>query len=304
MVNILVTEVIHNARQVALLRSQGLIEIDDSTVIEVGVTLRDFSSSTPIRLGAGSRLSAGSTIFGGVSIGHRTTIGSGSIIGGDVTLGDVNLVLEQCVLTGPLAIGDDNRIGPFASIGQPAQDRSRTQIENSRGINIGCRNVIREFTTIHQPTTRETRIGNDCFLMAYVHIPHDAEIGNFVTITNSCQIAGFTRVHDHATLGLGVTVHQYSVLGAGVMIGMGLSVVKDVPPYGTLVRGGVRKLNRVGMVRRGLNDSQIGELENWYQANKGVISASTLEGYSNRWWYADMKSFEEQSTRKRYAPMT
>ena len=296
------TSVIQSQKQLAKLLSSGVIESHESAVVEDGVNIVDGSRECPIKLGEGVHVESGAILYAGAVIGANTTVSRNSSIGSEVELGNGNKVLDQSIITGRVVIGDDNVIGPFSSIGQPLQHSQRLPPSEDGHVEIGSRNIIREFTTINQPTLTLTRVGDDNYLMAYVHVPHDANIGNSTTITNACQIAGGVHIHDHATLGLGVTIHQRSTLGVGVMIGMGVAVSRDVPPYGTLGRVGIRGLNRFGMIRRGVTKSQIRELEDWYRLVEGKKLEDKLDDISDKWWYDDMVKFVEQSSRSRYSP--
>ena len=278
--------------------SGGVIDVHDSATVENGVNIVVEGEGRPIRIAAGARIEAGAVIYSGAVIGENTVVSRGCSIGGDVLLGDRNSVLDQSVITGRVEVGDDNKIGPFSSIGQPAQHR--TASSDSGLIVIGSRNIVREFTTINRPTEELTIVGNDCYLMAYVHVPHDAVIDDFVTITNASQIAGHVTIHHHVTLGLGATVHQYTIIGAGAMIAMGSVVSRDVPPYGLVGRVGIRGLNRIGMDRLGIDAGQMQDLEDWYKLTKGQVSSDDLTQLTDRWWYQDMAKFVKHSNRSRY----
>jgi UDP-N-acetylglucosamine acyltransferase len=296
------TSVIQTQQQFESLASSGVIDAHGSALVEDGVGIVDGSRDRPIKLGENVIIESGATLYAGCLIGPGTTVSRNSSIGGDVELGSGNKILDQSIITGPVLIADDNIIGPFASIGQPLQHSQRLPVSEDGRVVIGSRNIIREFTTINQPTLTLTRVGDDNYLMAYVHVPHDADIGDFITITNSCQIAGGVHIHDHATLGLGATVHQRSTIGVGVMIAMGVAVSRDVPPYGTLGRVGIRGLNRFGMIRQGITKDQILELEDWYRLVEGKKLEDELDDVSDRWWYEVMVKFVEQSSRSRYSP--
>jgi UDP-N-acetylglucosamine acyltransferase len=129
-------------------------------------------------------------------------------------------------------------------------------------IEIGSRNVIREFATVHSGTTEVTRIANDCYLMTQAHVPHDAQIEDEVTLSNSSQLGGHTIIQRGANIGLGVVIHQHSLVGTRAMIGMGSIVTKDVPPYAMAygspakVRGG----NLIGMQRAGVDADLISKV--------------------------------------------
>jgi len=162
----------------------------------------------------------------GVSVGAYT------IIGADVEIGAGTTVGSHVVIKGPTAIGEENRLYPFSSIGDDPQDKKyggeQTRLE------IGDRNVIREYCTINRGTEQGggvTRIGNDNWIMAYVHIAHDCLIANHTIFANNASLAGHVRVDDYAVLGGFTLVHQFCAIGAHSFSGMGSTLSKDLPPY-------------------------------------------------------------------------
>jgi UDP-N-acetylglucosamine acyltransferase len=175
-------------------------------------------------------------IDGGVSIGARTRVGS------------------HVVIDGAVRIGEDNRIFPGVTIGLPPQDVSYAGAES--WVEIGDRNQIREFVTIHRATQADayTRIGNDNFLMAYAHIAHNCQIENEVTIANAVGLGGYVHVGSKAVIGGMTGVHQWVHIGRLAMIGGMSRINRDVPPY-LLIEGNparVRGLNTVGLKRSGI----------------------------------------------------
>ncbi len=185
------------------------------------------------------------------------------VIGPSVTFGRHNIVLPYSVILGPAVIGDDNWIGPHVSIGTPAQYRSRphTAIEDVQGVGvaIGNNNRIREYVTIHQGSIRETQIANDCFLMAYSHIPHDATLENGVTLANAAQMGGYTWLGEGANIGLGVDIRQRAAIGPYAMVGMNSTVTSDVPPF-SLAMGSPARIggaNRIGLQRNSVMDDPL-----------------------------------------------
>jgi UDP-N-acetylglucosamine acyltransferase len=186
-------------------------------------------------------------------------------IGPGVELGNGNTIGPYAVLLGPTQVGDNNWIGPHTCIGTPAQVRGGTHdagwvaAPTGDGVVIGHGNVIREFVTVHQPTITTTVIGNDCYLMAYAHVPHDAVVNSGVTMANSAQVGGHTVIGRGATLGLGVSVHQRRWIGAGAIVGMGSVVTRDIPPFAVATGSPTRVTgaNVVGMQRQGYDDAVI-----------------------------------------------
>ena len=150
----------------------------------------------------------------GARLGAGVEIGPFVVIGPDVSLGDRVRVDHHASVLGPSSIGADTHVFPFASIGSAPQDLGYKG-EPTR-LEIGERNVFREFVTINRGTVKGgglTRIGSDCFFMAYAHVAHDSTIGNHVIMANCAALAGHIRIDDHAILGGLVAVHQWARIG-------------------------------------------------------------------------------------------
>jgi UDP-N-acetylglucosamine acyltransferase len=165
-------------------------------------------------------------------LGNNVSIGPFSVIGQDVEIGDGTWVGPHVVINGPTRIGRENKIFQFASIGEIPQDK-KFHGENSV-LEIGDRNTIRENVTINRGTADGggiTKIGNDNWLMAYIHIAHDCIIGNHTIFANAASLAGHVRIDDYAILGGFTLVHQFCTIGAHAFCGMGSAISKDVPPY-------------------------------------------------------------------------
>ncbi|MFP4906434.1 acyl-ACP--UDP-N-acetylglucosamine O-acyltransferase, partial [Paraburkholderia sp. BR14261] len=138
----------------------------------------------------------------------------------------------SCVLEGHTTIGEDNTIGHYASIGGRPQDM-KYKGEPTKLV-IGSRNTIREFTTLHTGTVQDTGvtiIGDDNWVMAYVHVVHDCRLGNNVIMSSNAQLAGPVFVEDHAIVGGMTGVHQFVRIGAHSMVGGASALVQDVPPF-------------------------------------------------------------------------
>jgi UDP-N-acetylglucosamine acyltransferase len=192
------------------------------------------------------------------SIADSVTIGPFSVIGPDVVIGEATWVGPHVVINGPTTIGRKNRIFQFASVGEIPQDKKYAG-EPSR-LEIGDRNVIREYVTINRGTVQEegaTRIGNDNWIMAYVHIAHACRVGNHTVFANNASLAGHVSIADYAILGGFTLVHQFCAIGAYAFSSFGSVISKDVPPY-VMVAGNparVRGLNSEGLKRKGFPDS-------------------------------------------------
>jgi UDP-N-acetylglucosamine acyltransferase len=193
-----------------------------------------------------------------------------AFVGPGVALGTGNVVGPYAVLLGPLLVGDDNWFGPHLCIGAPGEMRGGahpaswlTVTADDPGIRIGSRNILREFLTVQQGVQTATVVGDDCYLMARTHVPHDAVLGNSVTMSTAAQIGGHTIVEDHANIGLGAQVHQKLFIGVGAMVGMGAIVTRPVPPFAIVMGSPARatRANGVGMRRAGFSPTDIDLVE-------------------------------------------
>jgi UDP-N-acetylglucosamine acyltransferase len=196
------------------------------------------------------------------------TVGAYSVIGPDVSVGEGSWLGPHVVVQGPTRIGRDNRIYQFCSIGDAPQDKKyrgeRTFLE------IGDRNVIREYCTINRGTTQDlgvTRLGDDNWVMAYVHIAHDCQVGSHTIFANGSSLAGHVEVQDWAILGGFTLVHQFCRLGAHCFTAFGSGIAKDVPPY-MMVSGNPAQphgLNTEGLKRRGFSADTLAALRRAYK---------------------------------------
>ena len=201
-----------------------------------------------------------SQIHSSAIVSPRARIGDGCYIGPYVTIGD-NVELgngvridSHCVIDGRTRIGDETHIYPFVSIGLPPQDLKFAGEDTET--EIGRRNRIREFVTIHRGTKGGggiTRTGDDCFLMAQTHIAHDCLLGNNVILANAATLAGHVIVQDGANIGAYSGVHQFCRVGREAYVGGYSVVVKDALPFALTVGNHAKcyGLNKVGMRRRG-----------------------------------------------------
>lgn len=189
-----------------------------------------------------------------VSVGPYAVIGPGVRIGANTKVG------AHCVIEGDTTIGCDNHIFQFASLGAQPQDKKYAG-EPTRLV-IGDRNTVREFCTFNLGTAQdrgETTIGNDNWIMAYVHIAHDCIVGNNTILANNATLAGHVHVDDWAILGGLTGVHQFTHIGAHVMAGFASHISQDVPPF-MMVDGNplaVRGFNAEGLRRRGFTPGRL-----------------------------------------------
>ena len=193
-------------------------------------------------------------------IAKGVSVGPFCVIGPDVEIGAGTVIGPHVVIRGPTSIGRENRIFQFASVGEDPQDK-KYQGEITR-LEIGDRNVIREYSTVHRGTIQDksvTRLGDDNLLMAYTHVAHDCVIGNGVIMANGASLAGHVTVDDSAILGGFSLVHQFCRIGRYSFSGMGSVISRDIPPY-VMVGGSPtrpRGINSVGMERRGFDAESI-----------------------------------------------
>lgn len=206
-------------------------------------------------------------VDGNAKIGENVAIGAYSVIGPDVTVGNGTTIESHVVIEGETVIGENNYIFSFASIGKVPQDL-KFKGEKTRTV-IGNNNKIREFVTIHRGTDDkwETRIGDNCLIMAYVHIAHDCIIGNNCVLANAATFAGHVEVEDWAVVGGLTAIHQFTRVGRHAMIGGCSAVTQDVVPY-MLSEGNKARavyINIVGLQRRGFSEEQIKTLREVYK---------------------------------------
>lgn len=202
-------------------------------------------------------------------------VGAFSVVGPDVEIRSGTRIGPHVVISGPTRIGADNEIYQFASIGEAPQDRKYSG-ENTT-LQIGERNVIREYVTLNRGTVhgkRKTRVGNDNLLMAYVHIAHDCDLGDDIVMANGASLGGHVTIEDQAILSGFALIHQFCRVGMHAFCGMGCAVAKDVPPY-VMVSGNPGKphgINAEGLRRRGFSADAIVQIRRAYK----IIYKSTL----------------------------
>lgn len=204
----------------------------------------------------------GAQLAADVTVGPFSIIGSGVVIEAGTTVG------PHVVIRGPTRIGRDNKIFQFSSVGEDPQDKKYRG--ETTHLEIGDRNVIREYCTIHRGTAQDkgiTRIGSDNLLMAYTHVAHDCVVGDHVIMANAASLAGHVRVGDHAILGGFSLVHQFCQIGPHSFSAMGSVISRDIPPY-IMVAGRPTKphgINSVGLERQGYSSEAIRQIRKAYK---------------------------------------
>jgi UDP-N-acetylglucosamine acyltransferase len=204
----------------------------------------------------------------GAKIGNEVEIGPYSVIGEHVEIGDGTWIGPHVVLEGHTRVGRENKIFQFSSLGGMPQDKKYSG-EPTR-LEIGDRNMIREYCTFSIGTAQDsgtTRIGNDNWIMAYVHIAHDCQVGSNTVFANGASLAGHAQIGDWAILGGFSGVHQFGRVGAHSFIGAFALLLQDVPPYVTV--GGSpaapHGINSEGLRRRGFSTETISAIKRAYR---------------------------------------
>jgi UDP-N-acetylglucosamine acyltransferase len=204
----------------------------------------------------------------GAKIGANVEIGAYTLIGEHVEIGDDNRIGPHVVIGGHTRIGRENRIFQFSSIGEMPQDK-KYRDEPTR-LEIGDRNTIREFSTFNCGTAQDvgvTRVGNDNWIMAYVHLAHDCQVGSNTIFANNAQLAGHVQVGDWAILGGFTVVHQFVRIGAHSMTAMGTILLQDLPPYVTASGNAAEPhgINSEGLKRRGFSGDAVAAIKRAYK---------------------------------------
>jgi UDP-N-acetylglucosamine acyltransferase len=221
-------------------------------------------------------------ISGNAKIDENVEIGPYSVVGDNVEIGRGTRIDSHVVVNGPTSIGRDNHIYQFASIGDDPQDKKYAG-EPTRLL-VGDRNTIREFTTISRGTAQDigdTILGDDNWIMAYVHIAHDCVIGNKTIMANNVTLAGHVHVDDWVIFGGFSGAHQFCRIGAHAFLGMYAGVNRDVPAY-TMVAGqpaSPRGINSEGLKRRDFSEEQIRNIKHAYRLvyRKGIKLTDAID---------------------------
>jgi UDP-N-acetylglucosamine acyltransferase len=226
----------------------------------------------------------------GAKLAAGVSVGPYSIIGEHVEVGERTAIGPHVVIEGRTRIGKDNRIFAHSVLGGAPQDKKYAG--EATGLEIGDRNLIREFCTFNCGTVQDsgvTRVGSDNWLMAYVHIAHDCQVGSNTIFANAASIAGHVHVGDYAILGGFTGVHQFVLIGAHSMTAGATLLLQDLPPY-VMAAGNAAKpfgINAEGLKRRGFTDEQVTEIRRAYKTlyrsgltleeAKGAIAAQAAD---------------------------
>ena len=207
-------------------------------------------------------------VHSGARLAPDVEVGPFAIIGEHVEIGSGTAIGSHTVITGYTRIGKSNRIFQHCVLGEAPQDKKYAG-EPTR-LEIGDGNMIREFCTFNTGTAQDdgvTRMGNDNWVMAYVHLAHDVQIGNNATLANNAQFAGHVVVEDYAVIGGLTGVHQFCRVGAHAMVGAASLVLADVPPYVMAIGNTCEPhgINSEGLRRRGFSAETIGTIRRAYK---------------------------------------
>ncbi len=201
-------------------------------------------------------------------LARDVAVGPYSVIGPKVEVGEGTWIGAHVVLDGRIKIGRNNKIFHFASLGAPPQDKKYAGEDTA--VEIGDGNTIREYVTMNRGTALDvgvTRLGNDNWIMAYVHFAHDCQIGSKTIFANACQLAGHVTVGDWAIFGATTLVHQHVHIGAHAFTGMGTYLPQDLPPF-VMAAGNMAQphgINKEGLKRRGFTPEAIAGLKKAYR---------------------------------------
>ncbi|MCH9047063.1 MAG: acyl-ACP--UDP-N-acetylglucosamine O-acyltransferase [SAR324 cluster bacterium] len=211
-------------------------------------------------------------------LGRDVTIGPYAVIGPRVVIGDHCEVKNHATIEGPTVIGRNNRIFPYASIGQDSQDKKFSGGEPS-ALEIGDDNTFREFVTLNRGSPEgggTTRIGSNNWVMAYCHIAHDCLVGNETIFANGATLGGHVTIKDGAYLGGYTAIHQFCSVGELTMTGGQTMIAQDLPPY-VIAAGNRARLygvNRIGLQRHGFAPEEIEAIQEAYKLFfRGKLSA-------------------------------
>ena len=215
-----------------------------------------------------ARIHPTALVDAGAQLGEDVEIAAYAIVGPGVRIGEGSRIGPHCVIEGRTTIGRNNRIAQASSIGSPPQDKKYAG-EPTR-LEIGDGNTIREFCTINTGTVQDagvTRIGDDNWIMAYVHVAHDCQVGSHTIMANLTQLAGHVHLGDWAVVGGMSGVHQFGRVGAHAMIGFQTRLSQDVPPF--VVAAGnpaeAQGVNAEGLRRRGFTPERIAAIKQMHR---------------------------------------
>ena len=218
----------------------------------------------------------------GAELDPDVEVGPFSVIGSGVVLGAGTRVSSHVVIEGPARIGERNRIHSFNTLGGAPQDKKYRGEPSA--LEIGDGNIIREYCTFNRGTEgggMVTRVGDGNWIMAYVHIAHDCQVGSDNVMANGTTLAGHVEVEDWVTFGAFTAVHQFCRIGAHAFSAMGTMILKDVPPFVTVAGSSASPhgLNTEGLRRRGFPAQTLQALKSAYKTvyKRGLTLDTAIE---------------------------
>ena len=222
-----------------------------------------------LRLAGVSNIHPSAVVDPAAELDSSVTVGPYTVIGPHVKVGAGTTIGPHCVIEGHTTIGRDNRIFQFNSLGAIPQDKKYAG--ESCELVIGDRNTIREFCTFNIGSPGDagvTRVGDDNWIMAYVHLAHDVQVGNHTIFANNSQLAGHVQIGDWVILGGFTVVHQFVRIGAHAMTAMCSLLFGDLPPF-VMCQGqpaGARSMNYEGLRRRGFGPERLAAVKAMHKA--------------------------------------
>ncbi len=247
-----------------------------------------------------SNIHPSSIIEKGAKIHETVKIGPFCIVGANVEIGANTVLHSHVVVDGHTTIGEGNKFFQGCSIGAPPQDNSYKG-EPTRTV-IGNNNTFREYVSIHRGTLKEnhiTQVGDNCLLMAYVHVGHDVVMGNNCTIANSTNFAGHVKIGDRVIIGGGSQVQQFVSLGRGSYIGGASALDRDIPSFCTAIgnRAHLKGINIIGMKRQGYTKQEISEVVDFLRTieSSNISPRSFIENQELMAEYKDNRVVIEMS---------
>lgn len=190
----------------------------------------------------------------GAILGANVEVEAYAYIGKNVKIGDNSIIKQGARILSNTQIGDNSRVFSYAIVGDIPQDISYKD-DISSGVIIGSNATIREFVTINSGTAKGdgyTKIGDNAFIMAYVHIAHDCKLGSNIILANNATLAGHVELGDYTVVGGLTPIHQFVKVGEGAMIAGASALSQDIVPFCLAEgnRASIRSLNLVGIRRR------------------------------------------------------
>jgi len=200
-------------------------------------------------------------------IGKNVEIGPFVSIHGDVVIGDNTKIMQGVFIGKGARIGTGCTVHPYAIISNTPQDLKFKEMDST--VEIGNNTVIREFVTLHRGTEHslKSKIGSNCFIMAYAHIAHDCTVGDHTIIANAVQMGGHCTIGNFVNIGGLTAIHQFSRIGDYAMVGGHRGVNKDIPPFSLCTGEPLvwAKVNVIGLRRRNFSSEQIATIKSVFK---------------------------------------